>query len=38
MRLHWITIAMTPHFHQYAIGGLYQKMLERQVENLTAVC
>ena len=26
------------HFHQYAIGGLYQKMLERQVENLTAVC
>ena len=27
-----------PHFHQYAIGGLYQKMLERQVENLTAVC
>jgi len=28
----------TPHFHQYAIGGLYQKMRERQVENLTAVC
>ena len=28
----------TPHFKQYAIGGLYQKMLERQVENLTAVC
>ncbi|WP_035358976.1 putative quinol monooxygenase [Edaphobacter aggregans] len=28
----------TPHFQQYAIGGLYQKMLERQVENLTAVC
>ena len=27
-----------PHFHQYAIGGLYQKMLERQVENLTAIC
>jgi quinol monooxygenase YgiN len=27
-----------PHFHQYAIGGLYQKMRERQVENLTAVC
>lgn len=27
----------TPHFHQYAIGGLYQLMLERQVENLTAV-
>ena len=28
----------SPHFHQYAIGGLYQKMRERQVENLTAVC
>ena len=28
----------TPHFHQYAIGGLYQMMKERQVENLTAVC
>ncbi len=27
----------TPHFHQYAIGGLYQLMLDRQVENLTAV-
>jgi quinol monooxygenase YgiN len=27
----------TPHFHQYAIGGLYQMMLDRQVENLTAV-
>jgi quinol monooxygenase YgiN len=27
-----------PHFHQYAIGGLYQKMRERQLENLTAVC
>jgi quinol monooxygenase YgiN len=26
------------HFHQYAIGGLYQKMKERQVENLSAVC
>lgn len=26
------------HFQRYAIGGLYQKMLERQVENLTAVC
>jgi quinol monooxygenase YgiN len=26
------------HFHQYAIGGLYQKMKERQVEDLTAVC
>jgi quinol monooxygenase YgiN len=28
----------SPHFHQYAIGGLYQKMRERQLENLTAVC
>ncbi len=28
----------SPHFHRYAIGGLYQKMRERQVENLTAVC
>jgi quinol monooxygenase YgiN len=27
----------TPHFHQYAVGGLYQAMLERQVENLTAI-
>ena len=28
----------TPHFHQYAVGGLYQKMRERQVEDLTAIC
>ena len=28
----------TPHFHQYAIGGLYQKMKERRLENLSAVC
>ena len=28
----------SPHFHQYAIGVLYQKMRERQLENLTAVC
>ena len=28
----------TPHFHQYAVGGLYQKMKERQIVNLTAVC
>jgi quinol monooxygenase YgiN len=28
----------TPHFKQYAIGGLYQKMRERQLENLTAIC
>ncbi len=27
----------TPHFRQYAIGGLYQRMLDRQVETLTAV-
>ncbi len=25
------------HFSKYAIGGLYQKMLERQVENLRAI-
>lgn len=28
----------SPHFAQYAIGGLYQLMKDRQVENLTAVC
>ncbi len=28
----------SPHFAQFAIGGLYQLMKERQVENLTAVC
>jgi quinol monooxygenase YgiN len=28
----------TPHFHQFAIGGLYQKMKDRQVENLSAIC
>lgn len=28
----------TPHFHQYAIGGLFQRMRERQLENLTAIC
>ncbi len=38
MRRRWTTTANAPHFHQYAIGGLYQKMLERQLENLTAVC
>jgi quinol monooxygenase YgiN len=27
----------TPHFKQYAIGGLYQKMRDRHVENLNAV-
>jgi quinol monooxygenase YgiN len=27
----------TPHFKQFAVGGLYQLMRERAVENLTAV-
>ena len=27
----------TPHFKQYAVGGLYQLMRERTVENLCAV-
>jgi quinol monooxygenase YgiN len=27
----------SPHFHQYAVGGLFQKMRERQLENLIAV-
>ncbi|MDE1160510.1 MAG: antibiotic biosynthesis monooxygenase [Acidobacteriaceae bacterium] len=27
----------TEHFKQHAIGGLYQKMLERHVENLHAI-
>ena len=27
----------TPHFKRYAIGGLYQRMLERQMETLIAV-
>lgn len=27
----------TRHFKQYATGGLYQRMLDRQVETLTAV-
>jgi quinol monooxygenase YgiN len=26
------------HFKEYAVGGLYQKMLDRHLENLTAVC
>jgi hypothetical protein len=25
------------HFHRYAIGGLYQRMKERAVENLSAI-
>lgn len=27
----------TPHFAKFAIGGLYQKMLDRVVENLIAI-
>jgi quinol monooxygenase YgiN len=27
----------SPHFQEYAVGGLYQLMLDRQVENLTSV-
>ncbi len=27
----------TPHFAKYAVGGLYQRMLERNLENLTAI-
>ena len=27
----------TPHFKKFAVGGLYQVMRERQIENLTAV-
>jgi quinol monooxygenase YgiN len=27
----------SPHFNQYAIGGLYQLMKERASENLTAI-
>ena len=27
----------TPHFAKYAVGGLYQKMLLREVEDLTAL-
>jgi len=26
-----------PHFTEWAVGGLYQLMLDRQVENLTAL-
>ncbi len=28
----------SPHFQQYAAGGLYQKMRDREMENLVAVC
>ena len=27
-----------PHFKQHAVGSLYQKMRNRQMENLIAVC
>ena len=27
----------SPHFAKFAIGGLYQKMLDRSVENLLAI-
>ena len=27
----------TPHFAKFAVGGFYQKMLTRQVENLNAI-
>ncbi len=27
----------TPHFAKYAVGGLYQRMLQRNVEDLTAI-
>ena len=26
------------HFRDFAVGGLYQLMLDRQVENLLAIC
>jgi quinol monooxygenase YgiN len=27
----------SPHFQQYAVGGLYQRMRERELQSLTAV-
>ncbi len=27
----------TPHFAKYAVGGLYQKMLDRSLETLVAI-
>jgi quinol monooxygenase YgiN len=27
----------TPHFHQHAVGGLYQLMRDRQLEHLNAI-
>ena len=27
----------TPHFQKLAVGGIYQRMLDRTVENLTAL-
>ena len=29
---------LTEHFKHFAVGGLYQLMLDRQVETLLAVC
>ncbi|WP_446745130.1 putative quinol monooxygenase [Silvibacterium acidisoli] len=26
------------HFKKYAVGGFYQRMLDREVENLNAIC
>ncbi len=28
----------TEHFKRYAVGGFYQLMLDRQVEDLSAIC
>jgi quinol monooxygenase YgiN len=28
----------SPHFHQYAIGGFFQLMKDRHMENLVAIC
>ncbi len=28
----------TEHFREFAVGGLYQLMLDREVETLSAVC
>lgn len=27
----------TPHFQQYAVAGLFQRMREREMQNLTAI-
>jgi quinol monooxygenase YgiN len=28
----------TPHFHEHGIGGFFQLMKERSIENLVAIC